>query len=169
MLCPLVLSRPRRVRQPHLSPCMLRIPLCGLLRMMSMCPRMPQPPGPTPPLLSVDPETGIVNLRGKTQSPTMPSPIPSDSAPSNVPMGMDEIPLGAGDVHPAQPPLIYHARIPKTYPAGFRWEALLPPKNAQETQPRNTSNEGATPDAKCAPRRGGHRESPPSSGISVAV
>ena len=49
---------------------------------------------PPPPLPSVGPDTGIVDFRGETPSPTFPSPAPSDSASSSVPAGMDEIRIG---------------------------------------------------------------------------
>ena len=59
---------------------------------------------PPLPLLSVDPRTGIVTLCGDAPPPSVPSSIPSDSAPLNAPAEMDTIPSGDGNAHPAQPP-----------------------------------------------------------------
>ena len=54
------------------------------------------------------------------------------------------------------------ARAPENFREGRRWNAPFSSKSAHDTSRRDKARECVTPDAKCAPLRGGHCDRPPS-------
>ena len=114
-----------------------------------LCAHAPASEAP-PPLPPVNPNTGIETPRGDTPAPSAPFPSPADSAPVHLHKGMDTIPPEDGNAQPAQLPYD-SARWPRIYREGYGWEAHPPPKDAQETKPRDKSKKVATSDTNSTP------------------